>query len=96
MHDNGKFKVPSIRNLVFTAPYMHDGRFKTLEEVLDFYSEGVRYSASIDPKMEFVHQGGARLTKDEKRKILAFLLTMSDSVFVSDPEFSNPFLRRHK
>lgn len=89
--DNGKFIVPPLRNLAFTAPYMHDGRFKTLEEVINFYSEGLQKSANIDSKMEFVHQGGAKLTSEDKRKIIAFLLTLSDSSFISNPEFSNPF-----
>ena len=89
--DNGKFIVPSLRNLAFTAPYMHDGRFKTLEEVINFYSEGLQKSVNIDSKMEFVHQGGAKLTSEDKRKIIAFLLTLSDSSFISNPEFSNPF-----
>jgi cytochrome c peroxidase len=91
IHDNGKFIIPSMRNLAFTAPYMHDGRFKTLEEVLDFYSEHVQQSANLDSKMEFVNRGGAHLTADEKKKIIAFLLTLSDSSFISDPAFSNPF-----
>ena len=85
--DYGKFIVPSLRNLAFTAPYMHDGRFKTLDDVINFYSEGVQRSANIDSKMGFVHQGGARLTSDDKRKIIAFLLTLSDSTFVINPEF---------
>jgi cytochrome c peroxidase len=89
--DNGKFKVPSLRNLAFTAPYMHDGRFKTLEEVIDFYSEGVKKSVTIDSKMQYVHRGGVKLNKDEKRKIIAFLLTLSDSSFISNTAFSNPF-----
>lgn len=92
--DNGKFKVPSLRNLAFTAPYMHDGRFNTLEEVINFYSEGLQKSANIDSKMEFVHQGGAKLTSEDKRKIIAFLLTLSDSAFISNPEFSNPFQKQ--
>lgn len=91
--DYGKFKIPSFRNLLFTAPYMHDGRFKTLEEVLDFYSEGIKISPTIDSKMEFAHKGGSRLTKDEKRKIIAFLKTMSDSIFITSKEFSNPFIK---
>ena len=89
--DNGKFMVPSLRNLAFTAPYMHDGRFETLEDVINFYSEGLQKSANIDSKMEFVHQGGAKLTSEDKRKIIAFLLTLSDSSFIANPEFSNPF-----
>jgi cytochrome c peroxidase len=88
--DNGKFIVPSLRNLAFTAPYMHDGRFKTLEEVINFYSEGIKPCANIDSKMEFVHQGGAKLNSEDKKKIIAFLLTLSDSSFISNPEFSKP------
>ena len=94
--DNGKFIVPSLRNLAFTAPYMHDGRFKTLEEVLQFYSSGVKLSATIDSKMEYAHQGGVRLSPEESRKIIAFLMTMSDSTFVSNPAFSNPFAKTDK
>lgn len=90
-NEMGQFKIPSLRNLVFTAPYMHDGRFKTLEEVLDFYSGGVKPSVTIDNKMTSAHQGGVKLTKEEKRKIIAFLKTMSDSVFIKDKRFSNPF-----
>ena len=89
--DNGKFIVPSLRNIAFTSPYMHDGRFKTLNEVIEFYSSGVKASANIDSKMEFVHQGGARLTTKEKQKIISFLLTLSDSTFVTAKQFSNPF-----
>lgn len=93
LSDNGKFKIPSIRNLLFTAPYMHDGRFKTLEEVLDFYSEGVKESKNVDSKMEFAHQGGAHLSCEEKKQIMAFLITMTDSVFITNPQFGNPFMK---
>lgn len=89
--DYGKFKIPSLRNIALTAPYMHDGRFKTLEEVLDFYSEGVKRCVNIDSKMEFAHIGGAHLTSEEKKNIITFLKTLTDSVFISNPEFSNPF-----
>lgn len=89
--DAGVFKIPSLRNLAFTAPYMHDGRFQTLREVLDFYSSGIQPSFSIDNKMAFAHQGGIRLTEEEKDKILMFLATLSDSSFIIDPKYSNPF-----
>jgi cytochrome c peroxidase len=89
--DFGWFKTPSLRNIAVTGPYMHDGRFKTLKEVLDFYSEGVQQSYNIDSKMQFAHQGGVKLSKEEKRKIIAYLHTLTDSVFLSNPEFSNPF-----
>lgn len=89
-NDYGRFKIPSLRNLLFTAPYMHDGRFKTLKEVLDFYSDSVRKSYSIDPKME-IHLGQRNLNEQEKFQIIAFLKTMSDSSFVSDSSLSTPF-----
>ncbi len=87
----GWFKIPSLRNLGFTAPYMHDGRFESLEEVLDFYSDGVQKAYNIDSKMQHAHKGGARLDSLEKDAILAFLNTLNDSVFISNPAFSNPF-----
>lgn len=89
--DNGKFKIPSLRNVALTAPYMHDGRFATLEEVLNFYSEGVKTSVNIDSKMGRAHQGGVRLNVEEKQQIIAFLKTLTDSVFITNPNFSNPF-----
>ncbi len=92
--DYGKFKIPSIRNLLFTAPYMHDGRFKTIEEVVNFYSEGLHASINVDPRMEFAARGGPKLNEHEKRKVIAFLKTLSDSVFIKKPEFGNPFIRR--
>ncbi len=91
--DGGKFKIPSLRNVVFTAPYMHDGRFATLEEVLDFYSEGVKMSSHVDSKMGTANKGGVHLSPIEKQNIIAFLHTLSDSAFVRDPAFANPFVQ---
>lgn len=89
--DVGLFKIPSLRNVAVTAPYMHDGRFQTLEEVLDFYSEGVNNSYNVDSKMGFSHRGGAQLTQAEKAKIVGFLKTLTDSTFLTNPAFANPF-----
>ncbi|GAB5540010.1 MAG: hypothetical protein Salg2KO_21130 [Salibacteraceae bacterium] len=89
--DYGKFKTPSLRNLVFTAPYMHDGRFQTLEEVIDFYSTGVKHNRTIDPLMEFSQQGGVNLDDDQKEALIAFLLTMTDSSLLDNQSLSNPF-----
>jgi cytochrome c peroxidase len=86
-NDNGKFKSPSIRNLAFTAPYMHDGRFSTLEEVINHYSEGLKKSATIDPLMKNIDKGGVQLSTQEKADLKAFLLTLSDNDFVKDPAF---------
>lgn len=88
-NDNGKFRTPSIRNLAYTAPYMHDGRFETLEEVIDHYSEGLKISSTIDPLMKSVSKGGVQLTAQEKSDLKAFLLTLSDEEFVNNPNFSN-------
>lgn len=88
--DNGKFKVPTLRNIEFSAPYMHDGRFNTLEEVIDFYSENVlEDSPNISPLMEHKDQGGVNLTLEEKQHLKAFLLTLSDPKFLNNPEFRN-------
>ena len=85
--DNGKFKTPSIRNLAFTAPYMHDGRFATLEEVINHYSEGLKPSSTIDPLIKKVNEGGVKLSEKDKTDLKAFLLTLSDTEFVSNPRF---------
>lgn len=87
--DNGKFKSPSLRNLAFTAPYMHDGRFNTLDEVINHYSEGLQNSSTIDPLMKKVDEGGVHLTTQEKADLKAFLLTLSDHEFITNPDFQN-------
>jgi cytochrome c peroxidase len=92
--DEGKFRIPSLRNLKYTAPYMHDGRFATLEEVLEFYSSGVQAGPHVDPKLGGVHQGGNRLTAEENCKLLAFLGALDDAFFVRDTAFANPFARK--
>lgn len=89
--DYGKFKTPSLRNVELTAPYMHDGRFATLEEVLDFYSENVNPTPFTDNFMQFAFQGGVQLTSDEKAAIIAFLKTLTDDGFKNNPEYQNPF-----
>lgn len=89
--DFGKFKTPSLRNLAFTAPYMHDGRFQTLEEVLDFYSTGVHDYALVDPKMEFKSSGGVNLSVEQKTAVIKFLGTLTDSALISNPAYSDPF-----
>jgi cytochrome c peroxidase len=85
--DNGKFKSPSIRNLAFTAPYMHDGRFATLEEVINHYSEGLKRSPTIDPLMKKVDEGGVHLSTQDKSNLKAFLQTLSDYNFINNPTF---------
>lgn len=81
--DNGKFKTPSLRNLIYTAPYMHDGRFNTLEEVIDHYSDSLTYSSTVSPLLKHIAVGGVKLTPQEKTDLKAFLLTLTDSDFVT-------------
>ena len=88
--DIGAYKAPTLRNLVFTAPYMHDGRFKTLDEVIDFYSSGLVWSPSISPLMHHIATGGVRLTPSQKADLKAFLMTFTDSTYVTNPAFSRP------
>lgn len=90
VEDKGKFRVPTLRNIELTAPYMHDGRFFTLEEVLEQYSEHVQISETVDPLMELVGFGGAHLTTQEKADLIAFLKTFTDEEFATKPEFSDP------
>lgn len=88
--DYGKFKSPTLRNIEYTSPYMHDGRFKTLEEVVDFYSDGLKHSTTVDPLMTYLYQGGNHLTAEEKTELVAFLKTLSDPSYLTNPQFSNP------
>jgi cytochrome c peroxidase len=88
-NDNGKFKSPSLRNLAYTSPYMHDGRFATLDEVINHYSEGLQNSPTIDPLMKQIAQGGVQLSDQDKADLKAFLLSLSDPSFVNNPAFQN-------
>lgn len=87
--DNGKFRAPTLRNITLTAPYMHDGRFQTLEAVIDHYNEGVHYIDNVDPLL--LKPGGLGLSEQNKKDLLAFLHTLTDTSFVNDPAFQSPF-----
>jgi len=80
--DNGKFKTPTLRNIEFSAPYMHDGRFSSLEEVIEHYNSGGNYSSTVDPLMKKLGIG-LQLTNQEKQDLIAFLKTLSDENFIS-------------
>lgn len=88
--DNYKFKVPTLRNIALTAPYMHDGRFATLDEVIEHYSSGIHMSPTIDPLIEFGSQGGVQLDVQEKYLLKKFLLTLTDNNFINNPNFKDP------
>ncbi|RYZ54383.1 MAG: cytochrome-c peroxidase [Sphingobacteriales bacterium] len=81
-----KFKVPSLRNLRFSPPYMHDGRFKTLDQVLDHYATGIHSSPTLDPLLA----SGITLNQQERKDLLAFLNTLNDETFVKNPRFQEP------
>ncbi|OUJ72419.1 cytochrome-c peroxidase [Hymenobacter crusticola] len=83
--DLGLFKVPSLRNVARTAPYMHDGRFQTLVQVLDHYDQGVVDSPTLDPLLrQPSSQFGIALSAQEKSDLLAFLATLTDEQFIKD------------
>lgn len=86
-NDNGKFKSPSLRNLAYTAPYMHDGRFETLDQVIEFYSTGLQNSTTIDVLMKNIDNGGVQLSTQDKADLKAFLLSLSDPSFLTNPDF---------
>lgn len=90
----GRFKVPSLRNIAVTAPYMHDGRFNTLEEVIDHYDHGVQMNPSLNWSLLDSTGVGARrlgLTSVEKKALVAFLKTLTDETYLKDQKFSDPF-----
>lgn len=88
--DKGAYRAPTLRNIELTAPYMHDGRFATLEEVIDFYSHDVKMSDHTHPLMHHAHRGGVQLTPIEKQQLLAFIRTLRDDEFLTNPTFSKP------
>ena len=77
--DQGKFKTPSLRNVALTAPYMHDGRFGTLEEVVAHYDHGVQRTPALDPNLAKHPEAGLALTDAEQRALIAFLRTLTDT-----------------
>jgi cytochrome c peroxidase len=90
--EKAMFKVPTLRNVAVSAPYMHDGRFSTLEEVIDHYNTGVRNSPTVDFLMQYnLQPGGLGLTAQDKADLTAFMKTLTDTEFLSSPEFKNPF-----
>ncbi|MEZ4987764.1 MAG: cytochrome c peroxidase [Saprospiraceae bacterium] len=89
--DKGTFKVPSLRNIALTPPYMHDGRFQTLEEVIDHYNTGIKTSATVDPTVLNTQATGLFLTDEDKQDLINFLLTLTDYHLLEEPAFQSPF-----
>ncbi len=84
--DNGKFKTPTLRNLVFTAPYMHDGRFSTIEQVIEHYTSGGKSSPNKSAFLNNLH-----LTESQKSDLISFILTLTDSSVLTNPAYQSPF-----
>lgn len=85
LSDYGKFRAPSLRNIALSAPYMHDGRFETLEEVLDHYNSGGHIADNLDPNIRPLG-----LTEKQKEEVISFLHTLTDTSYFEDPLFNEP------
>ncbi len=91
--DNGKFKIPSLRNVVLTGPYMHDGRFASLDEVLEHYSSGIKNHPNLDDRLKD-QNGNAKamnIKQTDKNALIAFLNSLTDNKLTTEPKFSDPF-----
>ncbi len=89
--DRARFKVPSLRNIELTAPYMHDGRFSTLEEVVDHYNEGIHPSTTVDEAILATSETGLFMTAQDKVDLVNFLKTLTDDTFLNDVRYTDPF-----
>ncbi|WP_244923820.1 cytochrome-c peroxidase [Enhygromyxa salina] len=93
--DDGKFKSPSLRNVALTGPYMHDGRFETLAEVVEHYDSGIEAHPNLDPRLRDPQNGGApirlNLNAADRAALVAFLGTLTDPTLADDPRWSDPF-----
>lgn len=85
--DIGRFKVPSLRNVMVTYPYMYDGRFETIEQVMDHYRQGIKLSPTLHPDL----QQGLGISKYDSYQLIQFLKTLTDSSFLTNPAHGNPF-----
>lgn len=91
----GRFKAPSLKNIAVRPPYMHDGRFRTLEEVVDFYNAGVQNNPNLDNRLRGPGGQPLRLglTPQQRAQMVAFLRTLTDDAFIAHPKFASPFPR---
>jgi len=94
--DMGKFKVPTLRNIAVSAPYMHDGRFSTLEDVIEHYNSRIAADPNLDDRLTVEGMTGGtpkryNMTAYQKAALVAFLKTLTDENFLHDPKFSDPF-----
>ena len=91
--DKGKFKIPLLKNIALTGPYMHDGRFASLEDVVDFYSEGIQNHSYLSPSLKVGNQAKIfNFSELEKNDIINFLHSMTDEEMTTNTRFADPFL----
>ena len=92
--DNGRFKIPSLRNISLTGPYMHDGRFRTLEEVLEHYSHNIKNHPNLDARLKGTNNlpKEMNISAQDKIALVAFLKALTDYSMITDPKFSSPFM----
>ena len=90
--DRHRFRVPSLRNIAVTYPYMHDGRFKRLRDVMSFYGDPSRIESHADPRVEAI----GVLSDADRKDIIAFLLTLTDHDFLRSPKHADPFVSIHR
>jgi cytochrome c peroxidase len=90
---DGMFKIPNLRNVALTGPYMHDGRFATLDAVLEHYSHGIQNDPNLDPRLRTADGKPLRMniSPEEKKAIITFLNTLTDYSMITDERFSDPF-----
>lgn len=89
--DYAKFRTPTLRNLIYTAPFFHDGRTENIDKVMKHYNEEVIISPTIDVKMEKAHLGGIHLSNQELFDLKSFIMSLTDSSIITNPAFSSPF-----
>ncbi len=89
-YDRAKFKVPTLRNIAVTAPYMHDGRFTNLEDVVRHYSSGVKPSSTVDILLQFSLKPGLGLGESDVADLVAFLRTLTDDTYLANPKYAKP------
>lgn len=92
-NQNGDFKAPCLQNIELTTPYMHDGRFATLAEVVEHYNSGTQNHPNLDNRLEGNNGQPRRLnlTQAEKDALVAFMETLTDTQFINDQKYQNPF-----
>ncbi|MFT4545646.1 MAG: cytochrome c peroxidase [Bacteroidia bacterium] len=89
--DRAKFKVTSLRNIEMTPPYMHDGRFQTLEEVVEHYNTAIEQSSTLNPALDATTATGLMLDTQEKADLVAFIKTLTDETYLNNTAFASPF-----